>query len=107
MNRGEVWWVDFDPAVGSEVIKIRPAVVVSNEGTNLRIGRALVVPLTSSVDTVHRSETLVRFRENDSKAMIDQMRVADNYRFRNYIETLSQDDVAKVMDIIKSYLDID
>ena len=106
MNRGEVWWVNFDPGVGNEVIKTRPAVVVSNEGANLRIGRALVVPLTTTVYPVHRTETLVQFNNGISKAMIDQMRVADNHRFGNYIETLPESEVSKVMERIKSYLDI-
>ena len=31
MKRGEIWWVDFDPASGSETQKIRPAVIISKE----------------------------------------------------------------------------
>ena len=31
MLRGEVWWVEFDPAVGSEIRKTRPAVIMSNK----------------------------------------------------------------------------
>jgi mRNA interferase MazF len=34
MKRGEVWWVDFEPAMGSEVKKTRPAVIVSNDASN-------------------------------------------------------------------------
>jgi len=33
MKRGEVWWVDFEPALGSEVRKTQPAVVVSNDAS--------------------------------------------------------------------------
>ena len=106
MLRGEVWWVRFDPAEGDEVTKTRPAIVLSNEGANLRIGRALVVPLTKSIRRVHRTETLVLFDTGISKAMIDQMRVADNRRFGNYIETLPESEVFKVMEKIKEYLDI-
>jgi mRNA interferase MazF len=38
MKRGEVWWVDFEPAMGSEVRKTRPAVIVSNDASNGAIG---------------------------------------------------------------------
>ena len=40
MRRGEVWWVEFDPAVGSEIRKTRPAVIVSNDAANRNLSRA-------------------------------------------------------------------
>lgn len=106
MNRGEIWWVNFGQSVGNEVTKTRPALVVSNEGANLRMGWALVVPLTTSIHTVHRTETLVQFNGGTSKAMIDQMRVADNGRFGRFVESLSEIETTKVVEKIKEYLDI-
>lgn len=44
-KRGEIWLVNFDPAVGSEIQKTRPAVVVSMDGTG-RLPLRVVVPLT-------------------------------------------------------------
>lgn len=44
-SRGEVWLIDFDPAVGSEIRKIRPAVVVSLDAVG-RLPLRLVVPVT-------------------------------------------------------------
>jgi len=44
-GRGEVWLVDFDPAVGSEIRKVRPAVVVSLDAVG-RLPLRLVVPIT-------------------------------------------------------------
>ena len=48
MKRGEVWWVEFDPAVGSEIRKTRPVVIVSNDAANRNLARLVVVPLTSN-----------------------------------------------------------
>ena len=57
MRRGEIRLVDLDPTRGSEANKLRPAVVVSNDGANVvaeRLGRGVVtvVPVTSNVKTV-------------------------------------------------------
>jgi mRNA interferase MazF len=56
MKRGEVWWVNFDPSVGGEIQKQRPAVIVSNDAANKHLNRVQVVPLTSKVGPVYPSE---------------------------------------------------
>lgn len=53
MNRGEVWWVDFEPAVGGEIRKKRPAIVVSNDKANKYLNRLQVVPVTSKTGRLY------------------------------------------------------
>ena len=59
MKRGEVWWVEFDPSVGTEIKKTRPAVIVSNDAANRNLNRVVVVPLTSNTGKAYPGEAVV------------------------------------------------
>lgn len=93
MKRGEVWWVEFDPAVGSEVRKTRPAVIVSNDAANRNLARVVVVPLTSSTARVYPGEAVVTAGGQKSKAMADQIMAADKARLKSQIGALSPADM--------------
>ena len=59
MRRGEVWWVAFDPAVGSEIQKTWPAIIVSYDSANRNLKRVVVVPLTTNTSRVFPGEARV------------------------------------------------
>lgn len=104
MKRGEVWWVQFDPSIGSEVRKTRPAVIVSNDAANRNLARVIVLPLTSNVSRVYPGETVVSVKGQQSKVMADQIMTADKVRLRGQIATLSKAEMAAVDDIIRVQL---
>jgi mRNA interferase MazF len=104
MKRGEVWWVEFDPAVGSEVRKTRPAVIVSNDAANRNLARVVVVPLTSSTGRQYPGEALVTVNGHSSKAMADQIMAADKGRLKGPMGALSKLDIRAVEDAIRVHL---
>jgi mRNA interferase MazF len=104
MRRGEVWWVEFDPALGSEVRKTRPAVIVSNDAANRNLSRVVVVPVTSNTDRQYPGEALVLVRGQSSKAMADQIMAADKSRLKNQLGILTKADMLAVEDAIKIHL---
>lgn len=104
MRRGEVWWVEFDPSIGSEIRKTRPAVIVSNDAANRNLSRVVVVPFTSSVERVYPGEALVTVDRQRSKAMADQIMAADKSRLKSQLGVLSKADLEAVEAAIKVHL---
>ena len=96
MKRGEVWWVSFDPSVGGEIKKRRPAVIISNDASNKYLNRLQVVPLTSRVDRVYPSEAIVQIKGGKSKAMGDQLTTVSKLRLIDRVGKLSPEDMEKV-----------
>ena len=95
-RRGEVHWVAFDPAVGGEIQKTRPAVILSNDMANEVLNRVLVIPLTSNVQRLYPGEARVVLNGEDRKAMADQLTTASKLRLKGRLGKLSESDMRQV-----------
>ena len=104
MKRGEIWWVDFNPSVGGEIRKTRPAIILSNDAANKHLNRVLVVPVTSNIKRVYPGEVLVNIGEKVGKAMASQLTTASKKRLLRKMGTLSPDEMRLVEIAVKVQL---
>ena len=103
-QRGEVWWVAFDPSIGGETHKTRPAVIVSIDPANRELNRVQVVPITSNVGCLYPSEAYVILNSEQRKAMADQLFTISKPRLRERIGRLGREDMAAVERAIRLQL---
>lgn len=104
MKCGDVWWVSFDPAVGGEIRKQRPAVIVSNDAANKHLNRVQVIPLTSQITKLYPSEAFVTFAGKKGKAMADQLTTVSKLRLVKYGGQLSSAEMRQVERAIRIQL---
>ena len=79
VKRGEVYWVNLDPTIGSEIQKTRPALVVSPDDMNAALPRVIIAPLTSGGQPLGcRPE--IKFKGKSARILLDQLRSVDMQR---------------------------
>lgn len=79
VKRGEVYWVNLDPTVGTEIKKTRPALVVSPDDLNAVLPRVIIVPLTSKGQSLGCRPEVV-FDGRPARILLDQIRCVDKRR---------------------------
>ncbi|MFF3698940.1 type II toxin-antitoxin system PemK/MazF family toxin [Streptomyces sp. NPDC002221] len=113
MRRGDIFMVDLEPARGGEVSRIRPAVVVSNDGANQSVERngrgvVTVVPLTSNTNRVLTFQVFLSADETrlpkDSKAQCEQVRAVAPERVLQRVGTVPRQRMAEIDVALRRHL---
>ncbi|MDP1880034.1 MAG: type II toxin-antitoxin system PemK/MazF family toxin [Parachlamydiaceae bacterium] len=107
IKRGDIFWVNFDPAKATEIQKTRPAIVCSHDILNENSSRIIVAPITSNLKKVYSFEYEIKNHAHlEGKIMLDQMRSIDKSRLEKKIGTLSLKEMQEIEVIIKFILGI-
>ena len=100
-RRGDIYWVNFDPTVGGETKKRRPALVVSNDIGNEMSSVIMVAPITSKVKAVYPFEVKISLGGKPGKIMLNQCRAVDKSRLDKKISAIDKEMMSSVEDALK------
>ncbi len=96
----EVWLVSFDPSVGTEITKTRPAIVLSNNPVNKNLETVIAAPLTTTVRN-YPSRYDTNFEDKGGQIALDQLTCLDKSRFKKKIGEIRKEERQDVLDILE------
>jgi len=99
-RRGDVFWVNLDPAQGTESRKIRPAVIISNDSCNKYGSRVIVLPVTSNIESLFPGEAMIEIQGRPARVLGDQIRSLDKSRLGARIGSLSPAELLAVEEAV-------
>jgi mRNA interferase MazF len=112
MKRGEIYYANLSPTVGSEIDKRRPVLVVSNDANNRAANTVTILPITSHVTRVYPFEVLLNPEDSGlskpSKVQAQQVRKISKQRITSdAVGSLSEEIMQLVNAALKLHLDVD
>ena len=100
-KRGEIYWVELDPARGGETQKTRPGLIVSNDVGNELSNVVMVAPITSKVRNIYPFEVKCILNGKPAKIMLNQCRALDKSRVLDKIDEVDHITLHAVIEAIK------
>ena len=100
VKRYEIYIADLNPTLGSEINKIRPVVVVSQDSMNTYLKTVVVCPLTSTLHPHWRTRIQIESVGKKSEIAIDQIRTISKLRLKKRIGRLSEGEAAQLRKLI-------
>jgi len=110
MKRGEIYFANLDPTIGSEIRKKRPVLIVSNNANNKAASTITIVPITSNIKKIYSFETLLEMKDSGlpkhSKAQCNQIRTISKMRIESRrVGFVSNTAMSDINSAIKLHLD--
>ena len=109
--KGEIYWANLSPTVGSEIAKTRPVLIVSNDINNQFAATVSILPITSTTTKIYPFEVFLPKGEgnltNDSKAKANQIRTIDKQRIGNKIGRIGESKLNEIENAVLIHLGIE
>ena len=100
ISRFEVYFINLDPAIGSEIKKTRPCVIISPDEMNHNISTVIIAPLTSKLRN-YPTRVPCKVEGKHGQIVLDQIRTVDKIRLVKKLDTLNKTTQSKVLNILK------
>ena len=100
IKRYEIYYADLNPTIGSEIKKIRPVVVISQDEMNKYLETVVVCPITSKLHPQWRTRLQIKCANREAEIAVDQIRTISKQRLKKKIDKLSDVSAAQVRKII-------
>jgi mRNA interferase MazF len=99
-KRYDIYLADLNPTVGSEISKVRPVVVISQNAMNRNLETIVVCPLTTKLHPTWRSRLQIDCAGKDAEIAIDQIRTISQQRLKQKIDQLSDESAARLRQLV-------
>jgi mRNA interferase MazF len=100
IKRYEIYFADLNPTIGSEIKKVRPVIVISQNEMNKYLETIVVCPLTSRLHPQWRTRLQIKCTNKKAEIAVDQIRTISKQRLKNKIDSLSDVKAAQLRKLI-------
>jgi len=100
VNRFDVYLVNLDPTIGSEIQKTRPCLVISPDEMNRNIRTVIIAPMTSAQKD-YPTRVSCTFQKRKGQIVLDQLRTIDKARLVRRLGTIDSKDQLEVISILQ------
>ena len=104
MQRSEIWLINLEPTLGSEMSKLRPCVIVSPDEVNKYLHTVIAAPLTSTLKN-YPSRLSCIFKRKKGQIVVDQLRALDKSRFIKKAGKLDDTTMQELLELIRVYFE--
>lgn len=99
-KRYEIYFADLNPTIGSEISKIRPVVIISEDAMNNYLETVVVCAITSKIHPTWRTRLQINCAGKPAEIAVDQIRTISKSRLKQKIDHLSNPQAAQLRRII-------
>jgi len=100
IKRYEIYFADLNPTIGSEIKKVRPVVIISQDEMNKYLETVVICPLTSRLHPQWRTRLQIKCSNKNAEIAVDQIRTISKLRLKNKINKLSEAEAAQLRMLI-------